>query len=826
MLTDVRHAARGLARSSGFTVTAILTLALGIGGTAAMFTIVNRVVLHPLPFPDADRLVLLWGSKPHEGQPEIPFSQPDFEDLRARATQFDGLAAWALGRGTVSGGDPEYVQFAVVTASLLDLLSVQPQLGRGFTSGEEVPGSRPAALISHDLWQRRFGSSPDAVGAMLTLDDRALEIVGVLPPGFSFLTFPTETDVWLPLGADPSNGRRFARGARSMGVLGRIRTDSSVAAVGREVDAIAAGLAAAYPRFNTGRRIVVVPLRDQISRGVRDGAIVLLAAVACVLLIGCANVAGLLLARGTTRQRELTIRAALGASRRRLLRFQFAESVVLASAGGATGLLLAVWILDLLLRLPLRTDSIFVPYSIARESIHLDGAALIFTAGITALTAILFGLLPAWPSTLAAATLGTPLRAGVRTTAGRRQHRTRAALVVAEVAVAVMLLVTAGLLLRAFARVSTKDPGFRTDGVLSLDIALSRTVYARPDRAAGFFRESLARITALPGVERAAAVEFLPMSGLDASTGFYVDGRPAPDRADEQRTHYRSVSSDYFSVMGIPVVSGRPFAERDNASAPRVAIINVTMAGRYWPGENPIGKRLALDLEAMRFFPDRPPTIDVASGMRDIVGIVADIRHESLNASAVPEMYVPYLQRPVTNMTLVVRTAGDETALIAPARSAIREVDPDQPVARVDTLSNLVRSSIAQPRANSILLSCFAGVAVLLSVIGVYGLLAYAVSQRTSELGIRLALGGQPSDILRMIMSDGARLVLAGIALGIPLAVLSATALRSLLFGIEPSDARTLVGAVLLMLTAGIGACYLPARRATRVDPMSALRAE
>jgi putative ABC transport system permease protein len=713
-----------------------------------------------------------------------------------------------------------------VTANLLELLSVTPALGRRFAAIEDAPGTRPVAIISHAMWQRRFGGSRDAIGSTLTLDDRALEIVGILPSDFSFLTFPGETDVWLPLGADPFDGRRFARGARSMGVLGRLRADTSLASVRGEIDAIAGSLAAAYPRFNTGRRIIVVPLRAQVSRGVRDGALVLLAAVGCVLLIGCANVAGLLLARGAARQRELTIRAALGASRQRLLRFQLAESFVLAAMGGAAGLLLAVWLLDLLVTLPVRTDSLFVPYSVPRSSIQLDPLALAFTAAITALTAVLFGLLPAWPAARIAATDDAGLRAGMRSTTGRRQHRARAGLVVAEVAIAVTLLVSAGLLLRAFARVSSTDPGFRSNGILAMDIALSRVAYARPERAATFFSESLARLSALPGVQQAAVVEYLPMSGLDSSSGFYIEGRAIPDRADEQQTHFRSVSSGYFSALGIAVVSGRAFSERDGALAPRVAIINETMARRYWPGENAVGKRLALDLEAMKFFPDRPPTIDIPSGMREIVGIVRDIRHESLNAAATPEMYMPFAQRPVTDMTLVLKTTGDVSALVPAARAALREVDPDQPVARVEALSNFVRNSVAQPRANSILLSGFAAVAVLLSVVGIYALLAYAVSQRTPELGIRLALGGQPSDILRMVLTDGARLVLAGVGIGIPAALLAGTTLRGLLFGIQPSDLPTLVTAVLLMLGVGLAACYLPAHRAMRVDPIAALRRE
>ena len=824
MLTDLRHATRALLRSPGFTVTAALTLAVGIGGTAAMFTVVNRLVLHPLPFAHAERLVLLWGSKPHEGQPEIPFSQPDFEDLRTRATVFEGIGGWALGRGTLSGGEPEPVQWAVVSSSLFDVLSVRPALGRGFMATEDAPGAQPVAIISHGLWQRRFGGAPDAIGGVVTLDDRPMQVVGVLPAGFSFLTFPGTTDVWLPLGADPASGRRFARGARSMGVVARLREGTSLASARTQVDTIAAGLATAHPRFNTGRRIIVVPLSEQVTRGVRDGALVLLGAVACVLLIACANVAGLLLARGAARQRELTIRAALGASRRRLLRFQLAESLALASLGGLAGLLLAVWIVDLVLQFPLKTDSLFVPYAVSRSAIRLDRAALAFTAAVTLLTSLLFGLAPAWPAARAAAM--DALRAGVRATISRRQRRARATLVVAEVAVAVALIVVAGLLLRAFARVSAVDPGFRPDGVLSMQITLSRAGYAQSERAAAFYREAIDRLAALPGVRAAAAVEYLPMSGLDSSSGFYIDGRPAPARADEQRTHFRSVSAGYFDAMSIGLASGRAFTDHDSLTAPRVAIINEAMALRYWPGENPIGKRIALDLETMKFYRDRPPTFDIPAGMREIVGIVKDIRHASLEASAVPEMYVPFPQKPVNNMTLVVRTTADAARLAPAAREVIRAVDPDQPVSQIETLSNLVNASVAQPRANSMLLACFAGVALFFAVIGVYGLLAYTVVQRAPELGIRLALGGQPNDILRLILRDGAQLILAGIAIGVPVAIGVGSTLGSLLFGVGAADVPTITVAVLLMLGVGVCACYLPARRATRVDPLSALRAE
>ena len=393
-------------------------------------------------------------------------------------------------------------------------------------------------------------------------------------------------------------------------------------------------------------------------------------------------------------------------------------------------------------------------------------------------------------------------------------------------AIAVALVVSAGLLLRAFGRVTSVDPGFRTDGVLSMHITLSRAAYTQPGRSRAFYREAIERLASLPAVQSAGAVEFLPLSGLDSSTGFYIDGRPAPARADEQRTHFRSVSSGYFDTLGIGLVSGRLFTDHDGPTGGRVALINETMAHRYWPGENPIGKRIALDLETMRFHPAAPPTIDIPGGLREIVGIVRDVRHSSLHSAPVPEMYVPFLQRPVSNMTLVVRTSGDPMTAIAPARAAIRAVDPLQPVAEVETLSNLVRAAVAQPRANSVLLASFAAVAVLFASIGIYGLLAYSVTQRTPELGIRLALGGQPRDLLTMILADGARLVFAGIAIGVPVAVTAATTLRSLLFGVEPADLPTIAAAVALMGIVGLAACYVPARRATRIDPIDALRVE
>jgi putative ABC transport system permease protein len=825
MLRDLLYAARTLRKAPGLWAAAVFTLAMGIGGTSAVFTIVNRTVIDPLPYPDSERLVLIWGSKPHEGLPEIPFSQPDFEDLRASARSFDALGAWALDRGNASaGGEPAQVQYAIVTASLFPHFGVQPLAGRLFRADEDRPGAPLTAVISHGFWTRQLAGRPEAIGRTINLDDRAFEVVGVLPADFRFLTFPGETDVWLPFGADPSEGRRFARGLRSLGVIGRLAPGVALPEARAEVDAIAATLASAYPRFNTGRRMVVVPLRDQVTRGVRTAGLVFMAGVAMVLLIACANVTGLLLARGAGRHRELVIRRALGASRGRLVRQQLAESVVIGAGGGVAGLLLASWLVDLLVRLPYRTDSIFVPYSVARSAIGLDATALVVTAGVTLLSALLAGVVPALVGSRAPELGG--LRGTRPSTDGRAHRRVRASVVAVQVALSVVLLVTAALTLRTLTNLQRADPGFSAEGVLTVSVALSEGSYREPAAVARYYQTAVERIAALPGVAAVGAVQHLPLSGLDASTGFFIEGRPEPARADEQQTHYRTVTPGYFTAMRIPIVRGRGFTERDAADASRVALINEAMAKRFWPGEDPIGKRVALDFESMRFFRDRPPVFDIPGGMREIVGVVKDIRHTSLLAEPVPEMYTPGAQRPEREMSLVVRTAGEIAGLPAAVRDAVRSIDPSQPVGRIEPVSNLVSSAIAPPRANSVLLTTFAAVALALAMVGVFGLLSYSVVSRTPELGIRLALGGSPGHLRALILREAFVLVAAGGVLGIAGALIVGRSMQSLLVGVAPADPTSLAGAVLVLLAVAAVASYLPARRATAIDPVSALRSE
>ena len=806
-------------------VIAVLTLAIGIGGIAAMFTIVNQAVLNPLPFRESDRLVLVWGSKPQENFPELMFSQPDFQDLRTQAHSFTAIGAWAAARGNLTGGgEPAQVQWAVITSNLFEVLGVTPALGRTFTAAEEQPGTPPVAIITHALWQGRFDGALDVIGRTLIVDNRSLEIVGVLPRDFSFVTFPSRTDVWIPLGADPFDGRRFARGARSMGVLARLRPDVTLSQAQAEGDTIAAALAAAYPFVNTGRRFAIVPLRNQVARDARDGALILFAAVGCVLFIACANVSSLMLARATMRQRDVQIRAALGASRWRVVRLQLAESLLIAGAGGAAGLLLAVWLIDLLARIPFRTDSLYVPYAVARETLHLDPIALAFTLLVTAGSALVFSVAPTlrhWKTRDA-----DVLRAGSRATADRSQRRASAVLVVGEVALAMVLLVSAGLMLRSLIRLQQVDPGFSVNGALSLQVSLSRRAYPTPDAQLRFFSEAVERLRALPAVTGVGGSEFMPFTGLDSWTGFFIEGRPDPTRGDQQQTHQRTVTDNYFAVMNIAIVAGRPFSAADRDGAPRVTIIYETMARTYWPGESPIGRKIALDLETLRFFPDRPPIRNVPAAMREIVGVVRDIHHNSLRLGAHPEMYIPLPQRPVSDLTLVLRTAGDPLALAAASREAIRSIDPNQPVANIETVSGLVARSIAQPRANSLIIATFASIAVMLAMIGIFGLVAHDVAQRTRELGIRLALGEQPSGIRALVIGDGFRLVLMGLVFGIPAALGAGRWLSSLLFNISPADPLTLVTAAATLVAVSLVACAIPARRATRIDPIRTLRAD
>jgi putative ABC transport system permease protein len=822
-LTDLRYSLRALGASPQFTFVALLVLALGIGANAAIFSVVNGVLLRPLPFHEPDRLVLLSMQRDRDAA-ALPFSFPDYFDVRDQSRSFDALGAWSFGRGNVAADEPEQVLFAVATANFFSILGVTPEIGPGFVAADDRPGARRVAVISRGLWQRRFGSSPTVVGRPLSMDGRVYEIAGVLPASFRFLSVPRDTDVWLAAGSDPFTDRRYARGLHSAGVLGRLKNGVTLAQAQADVGAIAARLAAAYPGDNRGRGMAVMSLREQVVKNLRPAILVLLGAVGCVLLIACANVANLLLARATSRSREMAIRAALGAARGRLIRQLLAEHIMLALAGGALGLLVAASGVRLLSALPQGVPNLFVPYMFARQDVGVDWAVVAFTAALAVATAVLFGLSPAIDATRLH--LVDSLKAGGHATATPHASRMRATLLVAEIALSVMLLAGAGLLLRTFVQLRHVDLGFNPDRVLTFDVSLSPSKYASPAQTIAFFDALIARLRAHGAVTAVGATEFPPLAGADSATPFYVEGRPRPAPGESIQAHYRSVTPDYFAAIGMTVVSGRGLTDRDGGDAPRVAVISETMARQHWPNQNPIGQRLAITIEALRFRRNAPPDLDLPSAMREIVGIVADVKHASVQGDSLSEVYIPFAQRPVGLMSLVVRTTGDPLALAADARRAAAALDPAQPISNVNAVSNIVAASIAQPRFNVVLLSAFAAVALVLALAGVYGVLSYSVALRTREIGVRLALGGQSRDIAALVVGGGMRLAAIGLAIGVGGALAGGRVLSGLLFGVTPTDPIALAGAAALVTIVAFAACYLPARRAMRIDPIVALRSE
>lgn len=821
-LRDLRQAVRWLQASPGFALTAIATLAVGIGASTAVFSMVNAVLLRPLPFPDAERLALVYGVKPQEGDGLLPLSQPDFEDFRAANRSFDRLAVWAPGRSTITGRGPaELVQFALVSADLLAVLGVAPAHGRGFRSQDDTRGQPPVAIVSARLATRLFGDAGDAVGQALTLDGDPLTVVGVLPADFRFLDFPNDTDVWLPLGQDAFAARPYAREVRSLGAIGRLRDGVDIAAAVEEAATIAADLRRKHPDANAGRSLTVVSLHAQASAHARRGVLVLLGAVVSVLLIACANVASLLLARGTGRRRELAVRGAVGASRWHLVRQLFVEALLLAAVGGALGVVLTVWTTDALALVPLSSPSFFTPYTISPGDVVIDRRVLIFALAATVGAALLFGTLPA----LQASTLDlrTDLTDGTRP--GRpTARRTREALVIVETAAALMLVVGAGLFLQSFLRLQGAELGFTPARAIAFDIQLSPARMEPPGGGADEVARLAGGLAQLPGVDAVGASEFLPFSGLDGSTGIFVEGAdPAPAQV-ERRAHYRSVTPDYFRAMGIRVLAGRVFTASDSMAAPRVALINETMAKRFWPAGSPIGRRVALNLESLRFFRGRPPALDPSLGMREIVGVVADTRHGGIDAAPVPEMYVPLSQRPVPHVTMVVRSS-DASLLGEPTiRQAVAAVDPDQPVANIRPLAALVDTSLARPRLTTALIALFGGIALLLSVVGLYGVLAFTVSARRRELGIRMALGMAAADGARLVLADGLRVACVGIALGLAGSVGLRRVLGAALPDMPAGDLPTYAAVATLLLVTSVAASWLPARRAMAVDPAAVLR--
>ncbi len=798
-LQDLRYGMRMLLKRPGFALIAIATLALGIGANTAIFSVVNTVLLRPLPFKESERLVLIRETKLPQFS-EFAVAPANFLDWQKQNTVFERLVASRRGAVNLTGtGDPERLPSLQVTEGFVAMLGVQPQLGRGFLSEEHQPGNSNVVLLSHSLWMRRFGGDPHIINQTISLDSQSYTVVGVMPATFYF--FDREAALWTPIAFTPQQAQN--RGGHNLSrVVGQLKPGVTFEQARAEMVTIAGRLAAQYPAVSTGWNVMLMPLLDFTVRQIKPALLVLLAAVAFVLLIACANVANLLLARAAGRQKELGIRTAMGAGRGRIIRQLLTESLLLSLLGGTLGLLLARWGTDLLLKL--------APPNLPRlNNVSLDARVLAFTAAVTLLTGLIFGLIPAWQATKS--NLNETLKeAGRGSTEGGRQVL-RSGLVVLEVASALVLLVGAGLMIKSFWRLQQVNPGFNPDNALAATVSLPKQKYSEEPQQVAFFQQLLEKVRTLPGVQSVGATSMVPLGDDDFVLSFDVAGRPPLPPGVGLSTNYYSVSADYFKAMGIPLRRGRLFTEQDTKDTLHVALINETMAQKIFPNEDPLGKRINFNGG------DKPDWYE-------IVGIVGDVKHYGLAQNTTLQTYEPYTQQTLSYMTLVTRTTGDPKALSGAIRNAVLSLDKEQPISSLKTLDQLVTTSIEQPQFSMLLLAVFAGVALLLAVVGIYGVLSYAVTQRTHEIGIRMALGAGQFDVLRLVVGHGMRLTLLGVAAGLVAAFVLTRLMTTLLFGVSATDPLTFVLIALLLSAIALLACYLPARRATKVDPLVALR--
>jgi putative ABC transport system permease protein len=796
---DLRYALRTMARNPGFTAVSVLALALGIGANSAVFTVVNSVLLEPLRFRNPDQLIVVRERNLKAGFPQFSLSPGNYLDYRDHNHTFSGIAAFGgTGLNLSGGSEPERLRGSRVSNEFFSVLGRAPFLGRTFSPQEGQLGSNHVVILSYGLWQRRFGGSRGVLGQTLKLNDELYTVVGVMPSDFQF---PARVEIWTPLAMDLQNWQQ--RGGHYLNGIGRLKAGSSIAAAQADLNTIAARAEKQFPQSNSGWDTTLQSLQEAVVGRIRPAMLTLTAAVGFVLLIACVNLANLLLSRSAARRREIGIRSSMGAGRGRLIRQFLTESVLLAAIGAAAGLALA-WVGT---RLLVNLSPNILPRA---TEIALNGRALAFTAGIAVLTGILFGLAPAIH--MAKTDLMAALREGSRGNAiGFRRNRLRSVLVMGEVALALVLLSGAGLLMRSFYRLQSIEPGFDPHGMLTFHTNLPAAKYKGDEPQAAFYRRALERIRALPGVEAAGAAQIFPLAGDDYILSFEQIGKPPVPVGNEPSAAYYSATPGYFASLRIPIKSGRDFSQHDDAAAPPVAIISESMARQFYAGENPLGQRIRMGN---------------GSKPAEIVGIVGDVRDQQLDTKGLPAVYEPAAQVPFGAMYFGVRTEGDPASLISGVRAVIRDLDPELPLDAVGTVDALLSTSLSQRRFAMLLMAVFAGLALVLAMIGIYGVISYSVTQATQEIGIRMALGARRGDVLRIVFSYAGVLMAAGLALGVVAALATARLLASQLFEVKPTDPATYAAVASVLLATGLLACTIPALRAMRVDPLVALRNE
>ncbi len=804
VIQDLRIAARSFVRSPRFTLPAIVVIALGIGSTSAIFSVVNGVILTPLPYRNPDRIVVVWENNLKRSRPRNVIGAANFVEWIARTRSLDHLAMVGPARlNVIIGGQPEEVAGLSASSGLFPALGVGPSLGRAYGAAEDIEGNDHVVVLGHDYWRSRFNASPDVIGTTVMMNGVPRTIVGVMPPGFTVVG--QRADFLIPYGWTIERLRR-AQGRGSSFGIARLRDGVSLEQATADMTGIAAQLEREFPRRNAGWSVTLVPVHEQTVDQIRPALLVLSGAVGLVLLIACVNVANLLLARSAVRQRELGVRAALGAKRSQLVRQMLTESLLLGAAGGAAGLAVAFVFHRGLIALA--ENRIPVP---RLEQVTLGAPVLVFTVGLSILSGLLFGVVPAWVAS--GGMSAESLREGGRHGGGPRSRRILGSLVIAEVALSLILLTGAGLLIRSFMRLQQVEPGFRAEGVFTARVQLPAARYSEERDIAAFHTRVVERMSSIPGVRSAAGVTFLPFSGLGIGTGFYIDGTPEPAPGESPVTEVRPVTPGFFRTMGIPQLAGRDISSSDGTDTLRVAVITETLARRYFAGENPIGRRL-----------------NIAVGPRDetweIVGVVGDVRMASLEGDIRPAVFLPHTQLAIGIMTYVARGEIEPMALTSGVAAVVREIDPEIALGDVRSMDEVVDATLARPRAVASLLTAFALMALILAGVGVYGVMAYSVAQRTQEIGVRMALGATPQSVFKLVIGQALRLVLIGVVAGLLAAGGLTRLLETLLYETEPLDPVTFGATAALLIAVASLASYVPARRGTRVAPVEALRAE